>query len=77
MERAYYNVESLARIVSWYEQRYGVSTAELLKRHRAGDGVESLSSFERHVWLSFARELEDARAKEDVSHRFRRELVVA
>lgn len=77
MERMYYNADSLAHMVEWYEERFGMTSEELLERHLAGERSGEIDAFERHVWLSFARELAETRATENVSHRFRRELVGA
>jgi hypothetical protein len=76
MEHGYYNAESLNHVVRWYEKRYGMTTEELLERHLAGERIEGLAAFDRHAWLSVARECTELRRNENVGERFRRELVV-
>lgn len=77
MEHGHYNAESLSHVVQWYEERFGITTEELLARHLAGDDLEGIAAFDRHAWLSIARECAELRVSEDVGARFRREVVTA
>lgn len=75
-EHKYYDAESIGNVVRYYEATYGISSAELLEVHRAGGHVDGLSNFDRHAWLSFARECEEL-APGDATDAFRRGLVTA
>lgn len=56
-----YTLDELREHVSEQEARYGVSTDELRRRYHEGEELpEELSSYDRHVWLSYAAELDAA-----------------
>lgn len=58
-----YTFEDLERKVAEYEDEYGLDSDVLLELHRADRAPVDLSSFDRHVWLSFYRELLDAQRR--------------
>lgn len=57
--RNYYTRDDLERWVQTYEEKYGIDSETLALLHQAGVGVIGLDSFDRHVWLSYYRELQD------------------
>lgn len=59
--RNYYTREDLEHWVMSFEIEYGMTSDTLLELHRLNMAPVDLPSFERHVWLSYYRELtEDA-----------------
>lgn len=59
LPRNYYTRDDLERWVDDYERKYGIDSETLLALHGAGVGVIGLDSFDRHVWLSYYRELQE------------------
>lgn len=57
MEKSYYDADSLATILRFLEERYGVSSEDFYAAHLADEGLpEGLSGFNRPAWASFYRE---------------------
>lgn len=57
LDRQYYTMEDLERRVAEYEDEYGLPSDALLGLHRNDLAPLDLPGFERHVWLSYYREL--------------------
>lgn len=56
-----YTLEDLERKVAEYEDEYGLDSDVLLELHRADSAPVDIRPFDRHVWLSFYRELLEAK----------------
>lgn len=55
--RHYYTVDDLERRVEEYEQEYGLPSETLLIMWEKGVKPVDLSNFDRHVWVSFYKEI--------------------
>lgn len=55
--RHYYTLDDLEQRVEEYEQEYGLPSETLLIMWEKGMKPVDLSHFDRHVWLSFYREI--------------------
>jgi hypothetical protein len=76
MIRNVYNAASLRRVLGELEECYGTSSADLLAAHLAGESLEHIPRFHRHVWLSFYREAGEM-SGDDFAERAGRVLALA
>jgi hypothetical protein len=56
VERHYYDVSTLGRTLLALEREYGMASADFYAAHCAGEALESIPGFNRHVWASFYRD---------------------
>jgi hypothetical protein len=64
VEKASYNAASLERVLLVLERHYGMSSAEFYAAHEAGESLEGIPEFDRHVWASFYRDVRRLRREE-------------
>jgi hypothetical protein len=64
MERNVYSATSLERVLALLEERYEMSTADFYDAHVAGETLEHIPWFHRHVWASFYRDVRRMRGDE-------------
>lgn len=57
--RHYYTLDDLVTRVEEYEEEYGIPSEELLTMWQQGMKPDTLSHFDRHLWLSYLRELRE------------------
>lgn len=66
IDRSRYGVYTLADLemrVAEYEEEYGINTDTLLELHRANRTPIDVRPFDRHVWLSYYREILESRKR--------------
>lgn len=57
LPRNTYTRDDLERWIMRYETKYGISSETLLALHQSNKTLVDLPEFDRHVWLSYYREL--------------------
>ena len=75
MEKLYYDVESLERVLAALEREHRMSSAEFYARHTAGEHL-AIPGFTKHVWSSFYRDVRRLRG-DDFAEAAERTLALA
>lgn len=57
MDKAYYDAQSLARALSTFEERFGLSSEKFYEAYVSdGEGLAGIPGFQQRVWASFHRD---------------------
>lgn len=75
MEKRYYDLSSLERVLGVYEEHFGLSSGEFYEAHLAEQPrVAEIPRVHRQNWASFYREWEDLGGADDFAHQVERQL---
>jgi hypothetical protein len=58
VNKNYYNADSVAPLLRWFEEQYKMSSEDFFEAHVANAGLPpALPAFHRHSWASFYAEV--------------------